>query len=223
MSNNPPRTTDRAFIIEVDTALLHGITHSLEPLLALLKENGQTLDKWQFLHRVVGTSPERVAEQMFGVGAKPALPEAIRSTVQAALQKGLDHFVTDVSLIVNEVSPKGVKVVLVSAMPDVRLKELLGAALSDQVHVVQVTRSHCFVYKPEMWNAVCARVGLYERLCVAMVGSGISCRSALAAGLYSVVAYDPLMEGNDYGGADYVSGKVDKKLIAEGLRCLRKS
>ena len=222
MSNNPPRTIDRALVIEVDTALLHGISHSVEPLLALFKENGQELDQWQFIQRVVGITPERLVEQFFGAGGKPGFTDAIRATVLAALQKNLGRLATDVAMIVSEAASKDVKVVLVSALPDTRIKELLGGDLKDKVQVIQVTRSHCFVYKPEMWQAVCARAGLYERLCAAVVGSGISCRSALVAGLGVLVAYDPLMEGNDFGGADYVSAKIDKKLLAEGLRRLRK-
>ena len=222
MLNNPPRTIDRALVIEVDTVLLHGISHSLKPLLALFKENGQELDQWQFIQRVVGTTPERLAEQFFGPGGKPGFTEAVRATVLTALQTNLGHLAADVATIVNEAAPKEVKVVLVSALPDVRIKELLGDELKDKVQVVQVIRSHFFVYKPEMWHAICARAGRYERLCAAVVGSGISCRSALAAGLHSLVAYDPLMEGNDFSGADYVSAKIDKKLLAEGFRRLRK-
>jgi hypothetical protein len=158
---------------------------------------------------------------MFPGESKPALAEAIRSTVLAALQQGADKLVEDVNMILGELEPRNVKVVLVSALPDIRLKEMLGDTLKEQVQVVQVIRSHCFVYKPETWRAVCARVKAHARLCVAVVGSAISCRAALVAGLHAVAAYDPLMEGNDFGGADYVSDKVDKKLIAEGLRRLR--
>jgi hypothetical protein len=219
--SNPSNTPGRAFVIETDTALLHGISRSVDPLLALFKENGLEMTPWQFIQRVVGATPERFADQAFPAAAKAGLPEAIRSTVLTALQQGADKLVEDVGMIVNELAPKNVKTVLVTALPDTRLKEMLGDALKDRVQVVQVMRSHCFVYRQETWCAVCARARMHTRLCVAVVGSAISCRAALAAGLHAIAAYDPLMEGNDFGGADYVSAKVDKKLIAEGLRRLR--
>ena len=219
--SNLPNTPNRAFVIETDTALLHGITRSAEPLLALFKENGLEMTPWQFIQRVVGSTPERFVDQAFPGTPRLGLPEAIRSSVLIALQQGAAKLVEDVGMIVGELAPKNVKVVLVSALPDTRLKEMLGDTLKDQVQVVQVKRSHCFVYRSETWCAVCARVRMHTRLCVAVTGSAISCRAALAAGLHAIAAYDPLMEGNDFSGADYVTGKVDKKMIAEGLRRLR--
>ena len=218
--NNDDNPTSRAFVIETDTALLHGITHSVTPLLALFKENGLEMTPWQFIQRVVGTTPERFVDQAFA-GAKPALSETMRSTVLAVLQQNAGRLVDEVGMIVNELTPRNVKTVLVSALPDIRLKEMLGDGLKDQAQVVQVVRSHCFVYRADMWQAVCARVKAHPRLSVAVVGSAISCRSALGAGLHAVAAYDPIMEGNDFSGADYVSAKVDKKLVMEGLRRLR--
>ena len=219
--SNQPNTPNRAFVIETDTALLHGISRSAGPLLALFKEHGLEMTQWHLIQRLVGATPERFVDQAFPGNPRPGLPEAIRATVLTALQQGAGKLVEDVAMLVNELAPKNVKVVLVSALPDTRLKEMLGDALKDQVQVVQVMRSHSFVYKSETWCAVCARARMHTRLCVAVVGSAISCRAALAAGLHSIAAHDPLMEGNDFGGADYVTGKVDKKLVAEGLRRLR--
>ena len=221
--NTPTNTTRRALIIETDAVLLHAISNSTAPLLALFKENGLELTPWQLIQRLVGITPERFCDQTFGAGAKPGLSEAIRSTVLAALQKDTGKLAAEVAAIVAEAAPKNVRVVLVSALPDVRVKELLGEGLKDQVQVLQVTRSHSLVYKPEMWHAVCARIKLPERACVAVAGSGISSRSALAAGMCCVVACDPAMEGNDFGGADYVSAKIDSQLLAEAFRCLRVS
>lgn len=219
LENNPRRTADKAFIFEVDTALLHGISRSVEPLQALFRDNGVTLDKWQFIQKIIGVTPERIAETLFN--NHPGIAEEIRTTVQKTLDAGLDTFAAQVNTAVTKAASKGARIVLVSALPDTRLKDTLGDALKDQVSIIQVTRSHCFVYRPDMWKAICARSGLYERMCVAVVGSGISCRSALVADLHVVVACDPLMEGNDYGGADYVGTAVDTKLINAGLRCLR--
>ncbi|MCL1887848.1 MAG: hypothetical protein FWF96_03130 [Kiritimatiellaeota bacterium] len=221
MTNTTKRTTHRALIIEVDTAMLHGISRSLAPLQALLKSNGLELGQWEFLQKVVGVSPERLPDILFAPGGKPGLSEAIRTTVQGVLPEGLPGFVEKIAAILAKAAPKNVRVVLVSALPDVKLKEVLGDALKDQVTVLQVTRSHSFVFKPEMWRMICARAGLHERFCVGVAGSGISCRSALAAGLHAVAAYDPLMEGNDYGGANHVSAALDAKLVDEALRCLR--
>jgi hypothetical protein len=191
----------------------------------VLAKSGITLDELLFLRLFVGKTMAQgaaAAAQRDGktidVSAVAAeLTEACRAATLRAMSGAKDICESFVKGMV----AKGLRVGFVTGVAESDAQPVLADLCGENAILVSEPQVLCGCYGWESWRRAVRKLQIRERLTVAMVGSGLSGKGALSAGMHVVVRADPLAEFQDYSGIDLMVTKLDDGVRSEVLRLLR--
>lgn len=217
-------TLQRAVLVELDYAVLHGMKYYVDAANSVLSPIGVKVDAIDYARFLSGrTKASGVAALLKHAGvSKEAAPLA--SEILAASKKALVANIPEVketcAKFVAALHTKNVCVVFVTQADAAEVTEALGDVVVDGVRVLQEPTQHVGGYSWDHWRRLCNRLNIHERLCAAVVGSGISAKGAMATGLYLTACIDPLAQDQDFSGVEVFSEAIDDKLAKELLRLL---
>jgi beta-phosphoglucomutase-like phosphatase (HAD superfamily) len=216
----------RGVLVEADLVVLAGTELFFQACTARLDQEGIKLDRSLFMRFLFGKSLtrgmtallEKMGKSTDGAAALASeCMEAYLTALQAAGGKARDS----VLAFVKDVAERGVKVGLMTQLPEAVAKDLFAEVLGNpQVQVIPEPAHHACVHGWEGWRRAARKLQVGERLCVA-IASPASSRGALAAAMRLVIVQDPLQDHFDCGGADLVVESLTPAVRTAALRLLK--
>ncbi len=116
---------------------------------------------------------------------------------------------------------KDIKVVVVSRTDSEAVKAAYSGIESERLVVMHDVSNGFGFCSWDGWRRAARKNDLYERLCVAVAGSGHSVKGALVAGMGVMVKTNPLVEYQDVSGCDVSIGEFSAALTEDVTRILR--
>jgi len=195
----------RGVLIEADLVVLSGMENLLGAYATRLAKEGIKLKQDLMLRYLFGKTPSRgmtaLLEKSGKTGDAAALAADCTAAYLAALQavdvKGRDGVLT----FAKDVASRGVKVGLITQLPEEAAKKVFADLLGENVVTISETPHTVCLHGWEGWRRASRKLGVGERLCLA-ISSPASSRGALAASMRLAVVLDPMQEHFDCGGAD---------------------
>lgn len=150
------------------------------------------------------------------------LTAEIQDAYHQALRKKSVTLDPALAALIKDAQKQHLRIGALSALPDETVRELVARlkledAIQWQAHP---GTDHAFP-AADSWIKLAQSLGLPERQCVALTTCGISCRSALIAGMRCVVIPDRFSEHQDLGGADLVVESVKDVSLKDLLSLMR--
>ena len=214
----------RTVFVELDYAVLHSMQDYVDSANAVLAPHGITLDPILFARHFSGKSGSGAVSAMLAKAGVSAEAGPLASQIVDGYKKALAARVASVTaLCAKFTSPlvaKDTHVVFVTQLPEADVTAALGNVVKEGVQVMSESCSHIGSYGWESWRRMCRKLNVYERLSGAVVGSGLSAKGAIAAGLYASACMDPLAQNQDCSGVDVIVEAFDESLAKEMLRIL---
>lgn len=189
----------------------------------LARENVK-LDPDLFVRHLFGHSLSRGLAALLEKAGKSAEAAALAADCNAAYVAALqgaggklpDGLVT----FIQDVMSRGVKVGLITQLPDEAARQVFAGVLNESLTVVTETPSTACVHGWEGWRRTCRKLQLRERLCVA-VTSPASSRGALAAAMRVVAVTNPMQDFLDCSGVDVLTESFSAPVRATALGLLK--
>lgn len=205
MSKTGSSGHQRGVLIEADLVVLPGMELCLEAYTTRLAKEGIKLQKDLFLRCLFGKPLVRGMNAMLDKAGKtgeaatlaPECMAAYLAALQAAESKARDG----VLAFAKDVAARGVKVGLITQLPEEIAKQVFAGVLGENVVTITETPHNVCLHGWEGWRRAARKLQIGERLCVA-ISSPASARGALAAAMRLAVVQDPLQDHFDCGGAD---------------------
>ena len=195
----------RGVLIEADLVVLPGMEICIESYAARLAKEGIKLKPDLFLRYLFGKSPTRgmaaLLEKSGKTGDAAGLAAECAAAYLAALQTASGKARDGVLTFVKDVAARGVKVGLITQLPEETAKQVFADVLGNNVMTITEVPHNVCLHGWEGWRRASRKLQVGERLCLA-ISSPASARGALAASMRLAVILDPLQEHFDCGGAD---------------------
>ncbi|MEI6211659.1 MAG: hypothetical protein WCR06_08540 [bacterium] len=197
----------RGVLIEADLVVLSGMERFFDVCVARLAKEGIKLSRDMFLRFLFGKSLARgmasLLEKTGKTGDAPALVADCSVAYLESLQKADSKARDGVLTFAKDVAARGVKVGLITQLPEELAKQVFADVLDDNVVTITETPHNACLHGWEGWRRAARKLQVGERLCVA-ISSPASARGALAASMRLAVVLDPMQEHFDCGGADLI-------------------
>ena len=196
----------RGVLIEADLVVLSGMELYLNACSARLAKEGIKFKQDLFLRFLFGKLPVRgmtaLLDKSGKTGDAAALAAECTAAYLAALQATGGGKARDgVLAFVKDVAARGVKVGLITQLPEEAAKQVFAEVLGNNVLTITETPHNVCMHGWEGWRRAARKLQIGERLCLA-ISSPASARGALAASMRLAVVLDPMQEHFDCGGAD---------------------
>lgn len=224
--NNAAGSTghQRGVLIEADLVVLPGMELFLEACTARLAKEGIKLKQDLFLRCLFGKPPARgmtaLLEKCGKTGDGAALAAECMAAYLAALQASASKARDGVLAFAKDVASRGVKVGLITQLPEEAAKQVFADMLGDNVvTITEMTHNVC-MYGWDGWRRAARKLQVGERLCLA-ISTPASARGALAAAMRLVVVLDPRQEHFDCGGADLLVESFTPAIRTDALALLK--
>ena len=196
----------RGVLIEADLVMLPGMALYLEAAAARLAKEEIKLKQDLFLRCLFGKPLTRgmnaLLEKSGKTGEASVLASECMAAYLAALQAAAGKMRdSSLSAFVKDVASRGVKVGLITQLPEDAAKLVYADLLGEQVVTITETPHNVCLHGWEGWRRAARKLQVGERLCLA-ISSPASARGALAAAMRLAVVVDPMQDHFDCGGAD---------------------
>ncbi len=214
----------RGVLIEADFVVLPGMELLLEAYTARLAKEGIKLKQDLFLRCLFGKPPTRgmtaLLEKSGKTGESAALASECLAAYLAALQESAGKARDGVMAFAKDVASRGVKVGLITQLPEEAAKQVYANLLGDNVVTITEMTHNVGMYGWDGWRRTARKLQVGERLCLA-ISSPASARGALAAAMRLAVISDPNLEHFDCGGADLLVENFTPAIRTEALGLLK--
>ena len=195
----------RGVLIEADFVVLSGMEVFIAAFTAQLGKEGIKANRDLLLRCLVGKTPARGMAALLEKVGKPgdavALAADCTAAYLAALQETKGKVCDGVQTFTKDVAARGIKVGLITQLPEETAKTVFADWLGDNVIVISETPYHFCQHGWEGWRRAARKLQIIERLCLA-ISSPASARGALSAAMRIVALHDPVQDHFDCGGAD---------------------
>ncbi len=225
MSDSTAASLQSGVIVEFDFAVLPGHKLLLDICRTRLAKDGITLDEKLMARIMNGKSFSAALKVLSKIVNKPIETSEITSECYALFEEAIKNEVSKMpagfSAFVKALQAKDLKVVIVTRADVETVQSALSELQGDNLVVVRDTASGFGFYSWDAWRRAANNNDMSERLCVAVVGSGYSAKSALISGMGIIAKPNSLTEHQDFGGCDTVIDSFAAKTAAEALRILQ--
>ena len=195
----------RGVLVEADLVVLPGMELFLEACTARLSKEGIKFKQDLFLRYLFGKLPGRgmtaLLDKCGKSGDAAGLAAECMAAYLAALQAADVKKNESLLAFVKDLAARGVKVGLITQLPEEAAKQVFAGMLGDNVVTLTETPHNVCLHGWEGWRRAARKLQVGERLCVA-ISSPASARGALAAAMRLAVVANPMQEHFDCGGAD---------------------
>lgn len=225
MSDSTAASLQRGVIVEFDFAVLPGHKLLMDICRTRLAQDGITLDAKLMARMMNGKSFSAALNVLSKTVKKPIETSAVTSECYPLFEEALKNEVSKIpagfTAFVKALQAKGLKVVIVTRADAEAVQSAMSELQGDNLVVVRDTASGFGFYSWDAWRRASRNHDMFERLCVAVVGSGYSAKSAMISGMGVIAKPDPLTENQDFGGCDAFIDGFAAKTAEEVLRILQ--
>jgi len=198
----------RGVLVEADLVVLSGMELFLGACTSRLAKEGIKLNRDLFLRYLFGKPLARGLAALLEKTGKagkiediPAVAADCTAAYLEALTKADSQARDGVLTFVKDAAARGVKVGLITQLPEEPAKQVFADVLGNNVVAITETPANACMHGWEGWRRAARKLQVGDRLCVA-ISSPASARGALAASMRLAVVLDPMQEHFDCGGAD---------------------
>lgn len=214
----------RGVLVEADIVILPGMELFFEACSARLAQEGIKLDHGLLIRFLFGKPLTRGMQALLAKESKHADAAALAADCTAgylaALLKANGKVRDGVLAFVKDVAARGVKVGLVTQLPEDDAKQVFADVLGDNVTIISETPAAACMHGWEGWRRASRKLQVGERLCLA-ISSPASARGALAASMRLAVVQDPMQDHVDCGGADVLTESFTPAVRTAALGLLK--
>jgi len=225
MSNSSATQLLRGVVVEFDFAVLPGHALLLDICRERLAKEGVVLDATLMARLMGGRSFSSGLNALCARLQKTMdVPSVIADCYGAfdeALKGSMGSVPAGFIAFVKALVAKDIKVVVVSRTDCEAVKAAVSGIESERLVVMHDVSNGFGFYSWDGWRRAARKNDLYERLCVAVAGSGHSVKGALVAGMGVMVKVNPLVEYQDVSGCDVSIGEFSAALTEDVTRILR--
>ena len=214
----------RGVLIEADLVVLSSMTVLLDAYTTRLAKEGIKLKQDLLMRYLFGKTPNRGMNTLLDKSGKTGeaallaaeCAAAYLEALQAVDTKGRDGVLT----FVKDVAARGVKVGLITQLPDEAAKKVYAEILGENIITISETPHNVGMHGWEGWRRASRKLGVGERLCLA-ISSPASARGALAASMRLAVILEPMQDHFDCGGADLLVESFTPAIRTAALSLLK--
>jgi hypothetical protein len=214
----------RAVFVELDYAVLRGMKNYADAASAVLAPHGIQVDPVVFARYFCGKTGAGAVSAVLAKAGVSAEEGPLVTQILEGYKTALAARVPSVKAVCAKFTPallaKETRIIWVTQLPEADVAAMLGDVVKDGVQVITEPCSHIGCYGWENWRRMCRKLNVHERLSVAVVGSGLSAKGAIAAGLFAAVCMDPLAQNQDCSGVDAMVENFGDSLSKEVMRIL---
>lgn len=149
-----------------------------------------------------------------------AMVADISAEFKAKLKVSLKSIPPGFKEFVKAVLGCNLKVVLLTHLNTELVQQAFADIATEKLAVVNDIKMSSGTCSWERWRRASRKCGLFERLSVAVAGSGYSVKGALIAGMGIMVKASPEVTYQDFGGSDVWIDEYKSELIDDVLRLL---
>lgn len=216
-----------AVLIDLDYAVLQAMKPQIQASCEVLSKAGVTLDEFQFLKNFAGKNLEQRLNFLAQSEQKALNASVLATEISDKMGKVTLGLLSDskkqLSVLVSLLKKDRQTLVgILSALPEEILREQLGDLIDENVNVFSEPQIVIGGFSWENWRRLSRKLQIRERMTVAIIGSGVSTKSALAAGMHVIVRPDPMLEYQDFSGADSLCQTFDESIASIVDRLLRR-
>jgi hypothetical protein len=217
-------TVQRAVFVELDYAVVHGMKDYADAASTVLAPHGIRVDPVMFARYFCGKTGAGAVSAVLAKAGVSAEAGPLAAQILEGFTTALAARVPSVKGLCAKFTPallaRETQVIWVTQLPEADVAAMLGDVIREGVQVLSEPCSHIGCYGWDNWRRICRKLNVYERLSLAVVGSGLSAKGAIAAGLYAAACIDPLAQNQDCSGVDALAETVGESLSKEALRIL---
>ncbi len=215
----------RGVIVEFDFAVLPGHRLMLDLYAARLAKDGVELDAARAARYLWGKSFSSGLNALCNRQQKtvdvPGVIAECNEAFSAALKEELAKVPAGFTAFVGALLAKGMKVVLLTRVDTEAVRAAFASVATESLVVMHDASSGFGFFGWDGWRRASRKNDLYERLSVAVAGSGCSVKGALTAGLGVLVKDSPEVAYQDVSGSDVRVVEYAASLADEVRRILR--
>lgn len=229
MDTNHPAQNNltRALILELDYTVLNGHQILQDIFTKRLADEGidlTTFDAARYLDgrpfaAGIGALCEAKGKQMVDA---PTVATECQTAFSAAMDTAIASLPKAALDGVSELLKKSFgKVIVLSCASEAALQTAFASVVSPDLLLVH---ENATIYGSTAWETlrrVCRKNSLIERLIAILVGSGYSVKSAITAGMGVLARVNPIVEYQDFTGADALVSEFNVETANELFRLLR--
>ncbi len=225
MSNSTAPQLQRGVIVEFDFSVLSGHAFLSDICRARLEQEGIKADRKLMCRHMGGKTFSSGLNALCNKLQKTVDVPAVIAECNGAFTEALEGALSSVPKgfveFVKALLAKNIKVVLVSRADSEAVRAVFSDVQSEKLVVLHDTATGFGFCSWDGWRRAARKNDLYERLCVAVVGSGFSSKGALISGMGVVVKENPLTAYQDTSGSDLRISEFTAALAGEVCRILR--
>lgn len=225
MSNSTAAQLQRGVIVEFDFAVLPGHALLSACCRSRLEKEGISVDAKLMARHFWGRSFSSGLNGLCNKLQKTVAVPAVVADCNAAFAEALAGKLTEVPrgfvAFVKALIDKGIKVVLISRVESEAVRAVFAGLPEDKLVIQHDTSVGFGFYSWDGWRRAARKNDLYERLSVAVAGSGFSVKGALTSGMGVFVKENPETSYQDISGSDVCVGEFSAALVDDVCRILR--
>lgn len=225
MSNSSAAQLQRGVIVEFDFAVLPGHALLLDICRERLAKEGVAVEETLMARLMGGRSFSSGLNALCARQQKtmdvPSVISDCYGAFDEALKGKLGGIPAGFVEFVKALLAKNIKVVLVSRTDSEAVKAAFAGIDSDKLVVLHDACNGFGFCSWDGWRRAARKNDLYERLCVAVAGSGHSVKGALVSGMGVMVKSNPLVAHQDVSGCDVSIDAFSAALKDDVTRILR--
>jgi len=225
MSKSTAAQLQRGVIVEFDFTVLSGHAILSDLCRARLEKEGIKADAKLMTRHMGGKSFSSGLNALCNKLQKtidvPAVIAECNGAFAEALKGALSNVPKGFVAFVNALLAKDIKVVLVSRADGEAVRAVFADVPSEKLVVLHDTATSFGFCSWDGWRRAARKNDLYERLCVAVAGSGFSVKGALVSGMGVLVKENPWSEYQDVSGSDLRISEFTAGLADDVSRILR--
>lgn len=206
-----------AVVFELEYVGTSGRELVFEAMRGVLGKKEIELTFAQFMRFGPDRHPQDHVLALLKAGSKDRLSDAktvddVKAAIAAGFAKSSLKAAAGLKKLLSAAATRGMALGCVSALERDAMQELVVTlGLGDLgVELMSNSGGRLAVPGTDVWIKLAKMTGVHPTRCLTLVGSSISCRSALLAHMHCVAVPDRFTECADFGGADFVVNSLDE-------------
>lgn len=209
-------------VVDFDYTVVDGIAMLEKVCTKALGAAGVSVTPSLFVRSLFGSKAATAFTTLLGLGSA-VTAEAVLTPLPAAMDKAVENASVNTTVldICKYAIEQGVKVIFVTSRSLGIVEQKLDDAGIPGAHLFKVERcDRIGEYSPDVWAKAARAIRLSPRHCTVIAASATSVRQAIVAGMSTAAFTNPLINFEDFSGADLVAEGMDRDTIFNGVLAL---
>lgn len=206
-------------IVDFDYTVVDGIAILEKVCAKALSAAGVNVTPSLFVRSLFGSKAAAAFTTLLGAGSA-VTSETVLAPLPAALDKAVENASVNATVldICKHAIEQGVKVLFVTSRSLGIVEQKLESAGIPGAHLFKVERcDRMGEYSPDVWAKAARTIRLSPRHCTVIAASADSVRQAIVTGMRTAAFTNPLINFEDFSGADLVAEGMDRDAVFNGV------